>query len=87
MNERLLGKCGFYCGSCPTYINGNCVGCIDAHKSGDCYTRDCVLAQSISVCGMCKKFPCDTILEKPRCTVLDRDWLKWKRQELSGKHE
>lgn len=20
MNDKLLGKCGFYCGACPTYI-------------------------------------------------------------------
>jgi len=27
MNEKLLGKCGFYCGACPTYIKGGCRGC------------------------------------------------------------
>ena len=23
-----LGKCGFCCGTCLTYINGNCSGCV-----------------------------------------------------------
>ena len=34
MDEKLLGKCGFYCGGCPTYIKGNCAGCVDAHEQG-----------------------------------------------------
>lgn len=79
MDERLLGKCGFYCGSCPTYKDGECSGCITAHQPGDCYTRDCVLERGISLCTECPDFPCDTILEKPRCTVLDKDWLRWKK--------
>ena len=80
MNEKLLGKCGFYCGSCPTYAEGVCAGCVEEHQPGDCYTRDCVLKKGITACGMCKEFPCDTILEKAHCTVLDKDWLQWKRQ-------
>lgn len=51
MDEKLLGKCGFYCGSCPTYIKGSCKGCMEEHTTGDCYTRDCVLKQGISCCG------------------------------------
>ena len=42
MDEKLLGKCGFYCGACPTYIKGGCRGCEDEHTTGDCFTRDCV---------------------------------------------
>lgn len=81
MEEKQLGKCGFYCGVCPTYRNGSCAGCLDAHQAGDCATRDCVLKQGIPVCTMCHRFPCDTILETPRCTVLDKDWLQWKKSE------
>ena len=36
MDEKLLGKCGFYCGCCPTYIKGGCKGCVDEHSKGDC---------------------------------------------------
>ena len=39
MDEKLLGKCGFYCGCCPTYIKGGCKGCVDEHSEGDCYPR------------------------------------------------
>lgn len=41
--DKLLGKCGFYCSEC-------------------------------------KVFPCETILTSPHTTVLDKDWLQWKKQ-------
>ena len=79
MDGQLLGKCGFYCGSCPTFLSGSCLGCMKAHKKGDCFTRDCVLGKGIPFCGACPEFPCDTLLTKERCTVLDGDWLRWKK--------
>ena len=82
-NVRLLGKCGFYCGACPTYIKGDCCGCLAEHSEGDCYTRDCVVKQDISVCGQCNNFPCDTIMTKPHSTVLDSQWLQWKKKSDS----
>jgi hypothetical protein len=38
----LIGKWGFYCGSCPSYIKYECTGCRTAHSKGDCYTFDCI---------------------------------------------
>lgn len=83
MDEKLLGKCGFYCGSCPTYRNGKCAGCMDAHGPGDCFTRDCVLAQGFDCCGACQNFPCDELFRRKKATVLDREWLQWKRRSRS----
>ena len=80
INKDIMGKCGFYCGSCPTYLNGECKGCLEQHKKGDCFTRDCVIGQTIDFCGECKDFPCTTILNKPKVTVLDKSWLEWKKQ-------
>lgn len=80
MEETLLGKCGFYCGCCPTYFKGGCSGCLKEHEAGDCFTRDCVLKKGIPCCGACEEFPCDTILTQPHCTVLDKDWLRWKKE-------
>jgi len=62
----LIGKCGFYCGSCP------------AHKKGDCYTFDCVNIHKIEFCGTCDKFPCNEIMTRDKATVLDTRWLQWK---------
>jgi len=80
VDAQCLGKCGFYCGSCPTFRMGNCRGCIDEHTEGDCFTRDCVLAKGLTACGECADFPCETIMTRPRCTVLDKEWLRWKRE-------
>lgn len=79
MDVDLLGKCGFYCGCCPTYRKGGCRGCMDEHRAGDCFTR-CVLEKEIACCGACDGFPCQTIMTEPRTTVLDRDWLRWKQE-------
>ena len=79
MDEKLIGKCGFYCGACPTYIKGGCKGCIEEHEKGDCFSRDCALEKGLCFCGECANFPCETIMTKPRCTVLDKDWLAWKK--------
>lgn len=80
MDGSLLGKCGFFCGACPTYVKGNCKGCMEEHKAGDCYTRDCVLQKEFVFCGHCERFPCDELLTNPHATVLDRAWLLWKKQ-------
>jgi len=85
MEERLLGKCGFYCGSCPTYRNRGCAGCLEEHASGDCHTRDCVLTRGLDFCGACEIFPCEIILTKPHTTVLDKDWLRWKKESKTNR--
>ncbi len=54
---NLIGKCGFFCGSCPTYLAGKCKSCRAEHKKGDCYTFDCVDAQNVDYCGLCPSFP------------------------------
>ena len=78
---NLIGKCGYYCGSCPTYISGDCKGCRAAHTSGDCYTFDCVDREGLEYCGQCGKFPCDEIMTREKATVLDKRWLAWKKSQ------
>jgi hypothetical protein len=75
---ELIGRCGFYCGSCPDYVQGDCPGCRDAHQAGDCFTFDCVGSKQIDFCGLCEEFPCREILTREKATVLDRRWLLWK---------
>lgn len=84
IDKKLLGKCGFYCGACPTYIKGGCRGCEEEHTTGDCFTNDCVKEKKLNFCGECENFPCDTIMTEPHSTVLDKDWLAWKKSERNG---
>lgn len=79
-DPSLVAYCGFYCGGCPTFLSGDCEGCLASHGPGDCYTADCVPARGLRLCGACEQFPCDPIMELPRATVLDPRWLAWKRR-------
>ncbi len=85
IDKDTIGKCGFYCGSCPDHICGECDGCLKAHKTGDCFTRDCVIDRGVEFCGKCDGFPCDAILENDKCTVLDKAWLCWKKSKLAAR--
>lgn len=81
VEELLIGKCGFYCGSCPTYIKGQCSGCVEGQQVGDCFTKDCVEKRGLKFCGECSSFPCEDILSQPNVTALDKKWLMWKRNQ------
>lgn len=85
MDEALMGKCGLYCGACPTYLHGGCGGCIREHETGDCYSRDCALERGVRFCGECGEFPCEVILTRPRCTSLDKEWLRWKKASKTNR--
>jgi hypothetical protein len=81
MDEKLLGKCGYYCGQCPSFMIGKCAGCIDGNQKGTCYTRDCVIERGILSCGHCQEFPCERIRSDPKASLLSPLWLKWKASQ------
>lgn len=85
MDERLHGKCGFYCAACPTYRGGGCRGCLDEHAEGDCFSRDCALKKDLPFCGACPSFPCETLLATPHATVLAPEWLRWKKESRTNR--
>ena len=78
INTKLIAPCGFYCGSCPTYLNDECEGCYNG-GAGKCFTFNCVVNKDINFCGECKDFPCDDIIDGEKATILDKSWLKWKK--------
>lgn len=81
LNPRLLGRCGFYCGSCPTYNTGGCPGC-SPEGAGKCHTYHCVSERDLQFCGQCEDFPCRTILQKQRgVTIFNRSWLSSKARD------
>lgn len=78
IDVKLIALCGFYCGSCPTYRDDNCQGCRGG--STGCFTFRCVSQKKITFCGQCLDFPCDEIINQKRATILDKDWLEWKKR-------
>ncbi len=81
MDESLLGKCGFYCGQCQSFLTGQCIGCLNENQEGMCYTRDCTMKKGLLSCGFCKDFPCEHIQKEPKATLLSPLWLKWKASQ------
>ncbi len=81
IDALLVGACGFYCGSCPSYSGGECEGCRNSQKPGVCFTLDCVIKNGLAYCGECDRFPCDELLDHERATLLDRKWPLWKRRQ------
>lgn len=80
-NNTPMGRCGFYCGCCPSFTAGQCSGCQKAHQRGDCFTRDCTEKRSLDFCPQCADFPCGELLRRSKATVLDRERLLWKRRQ------
>ena len=84
MDEQLLGKCGYYCGQCPSFLHGDCTGCVQGNTDGVCCARDCAIAKGLISCGYCEDFPCARIQEDPKATLLSPLWIKWKAGQKSG---
>ncbi|WP_167935769.1 DUF3795 domain-containing protein [Halothermothrix orenii] len=80
LNSDLIAPCGFYCGSCPSYLSGKCKGCYN-NETDKCFTYDCVLKKDINFCGECKDFPCNYIINNEKATLISKKWLKWKKQQ------
>ena len=61
IETKLISYCGFYCGSCPKLIKGQCQGCKgDSPKCAVgykvCKVRPCCIANSFNSCADCKKY-------------------------------
>lgn len=81
INEKLIAPCGFYCGSCPSHIAGECAGCTQDEKVLKCYAYECAVKRGLRFCGQCSQFPCSTLLEKDNATILSAKWLRWKKTQ------
>ena len=63
--DRLIAYCGVDCSSCPDYRNGKCPSCRrSTWAEGDaCMPVSCCNERSITTCGFCDLFPCDSMAE------------------------
>ena len=53
-DEKLIAFCGLYCGACPSYLKGKCLGCKDNVKATWCKVRQCCMENNYSSCADCK---------------------------------
>jgi hypothetical protein len=66
----LAGFCGDFCGKCPNYSQ-ECAGCIPSLHQ-ECFFIQCCMKRSLEHCGLCKDFPCETLVtfipdDRPEC--------------------
>lgn len=67
----LLSYCGLYCGACPSYYKGTCLGCRSEDKAQNrkskwnCKIRKCCINEKeVQHCGECSDFICALISKK-----------------------
>lgn len=61
VDTNLISYCGFYCGACPKYKKGDCIGCKGdspqcavGYKS--CKVRPCCIKKGINSCADCDEY-------------------------------
>ena len=71
MIEEKVSYCGLYCGACPSFQKGTCLGCRSEDKSQSrkskwsCEIRKCCIkVKIVEHCGQCEEFPCNEINRK-----------------------
>jgi len=67
----IFSYCGLYCGACPSFHRGTCLGCRSEDHSQkrtskwSCKIRACCINEKeVLYCGECSKFPCKKISKK-----------------------
>jgi hypothetical protein len=61
IDTNLISYCGFYCGSCPKFSKGQCLGCKgDSPKCAVgykvCNVRPCCVENNFKSCADCNKY-------------------------------
>ena len=88
MYKGMDSYCGLSCEECEYREEFHCGGCMATGGNpfyGPCELAACARRKKVNFCGECKDFPCDTIITKPHSSVLDKDWLTWKKKSESNR--
>ena len=74
--EKVVGICGLFCETCPTFADGLCDGCLSDHVAKACEEcmhgfRDCAAEHGVTWCSQCSGFPCGRLLKFRDCHVVN----------------
>jgi len=65
---EMITYCGLYCGACPSYQKGTCLGCRSEDRKQNrkskwgCKIRICCNEEkNLNHCGLCEESPCDLL--------------------------
>lgn len=56
VDEKLVARCGLYCGACGSYRKGKCPGCAGNEKATWCKVRSCCGENGYTTCADCAEF-------------------------------
>ena len=74
--ENVVGICGLFCETCPTFADGICDGCLSGHVAEACVEcrhgfRDCAAEHGVTWCSQCSGFPCERLAKFRDCHVVN----------------
>ena len=74
--EEVVGICGLFCETCPTYADGICDGCLSDHVAEACAVcrhgfRECAKGHEVTWCFECSDFPCERLRKFRDCHVVN----------------
>lgn len=74
---EVVGICGLFCGTCPSYADDICDGCLSDRVRGDCAVcshgfRTCAKDHGVTWCKECRDFPCQRLLDFKDVHVVNR---------------
>ncbi len=64
--REVVGICGLFCETCPSFTDGLCHGCLSDHVAESCVDcrhgfRDCAKKHGVTWCSECTDFPCERL--------------------------
>ena len=74
VDQKLVSRCGYYCGACKAYLKEKCQGCGTNQNffARHCKVKKCCGDNSIQTCAECKDFE-DVAL----CKKLNSNFIKF----------
>lgn len=74
--KEIVGVCGLFCGTCPSFADGICGGCLSDNVSGECAEckhgfRECAKEHKVVRCNECVDFPCQRLHDFRDVHVVD----------------
>jgi len=74
--EKIVGICGLSCGTCPSFADGICEGCLSDRVAEACAAcrhgfRDCAREHGVIRCSECGDFPCERLRRFKDCHIVD----------------
>lgn len=74
--NEIVGICGLFCKTCPSFADGKCNGCLSDFVAEHCAVcghgfRDCAKEHGVVRCSECRELPCNRLRAFKDCHIVD----------------